>query len=264
MNNYIDLKGKLALITGGCRGIGKEITLTLAKAGATVIVLDLELNGDFKERLKEISEKNEIFKGSVRDLNCLNNIKEKILRDHKGLDILVNNAGIMKVSSFKDISLDEIKELFEVNVYGVMNCVKIFGGIMTKNKSGKIINIASTDAQVGTSGHNSELGVENVVVYSSTKGAIISFTKSLAVEWGKYNINVNAISPILVETPMTKHLFEDLKKLKEYKKGLPLGKNPSMKDIANAVIYLSSNLSNSVTGHILNVDCGYLANSMRE
>ena len=253
----IDLTGRIALVTGGNRGIGKSITYKLAEAGAISIVLDLEINYTHEENIKK-------FIGDVRDLKLLNEIKEVILREYGTLDILVNNAGIVKVGAFEDTSPEEVRELFETNVYGVINSTRIFGDVMINNRYGKIINIASTDAHVGTSGHNSELGVEYVVAYASSKGAIVSFTKALAVEWGKYNINVNAISPILIETPMTQHLFEDVKRLREYKRGLPLEKNPSMRDIANAVLFLSSDLSNSITGHILNVDCGYLAKSMRE
>lgn len=258
------LENKVALVTGGCHGIGREISYELALSGATVLAMDLEPDDSFKDQLKEISQGNDVLYGNVRNSQQLRSIRQKIIKKGGSLDILVNNAGIVKVGPFEEILESEMKDLFRTNVYGVMNCCKIFGELMIKRGFGRIINLASTDASVGTTGHHSELGVDYIVSYAATKGAVLSFTKALAVEWGKYNINVNAVSPILVETPMTKHLFEDAEKQAQYKRGLPLQRNPQMQDISHAVLYLSSDLSKSVTGHILNVDCGYLAKSMRD
>ncbi len=264
MPTTIDLRGKIAIVTGGSRGIGKAISHALAYAGTTILVLDKVVDDTAKAELKRISAQNNILYANTTESASLEQAREQILLAYGTIDILVNNAGIVKVGAFEKTSLTDIRELFETNVFGTMNATQIFGEVMLKNKKGKVINIVSTDAQVSTTGHDSELGVEYVVPYAASKGAILSFTKALAVEWGKNNITVNGISPILVETPMTKHLFEDAARCAAYQQGLPLGKNPAMKDIGNAAVYLASSLADCVTGHILNVDCGYLARSMRE
>jgi len=258
------LENKVALITGGGKGIGDTIARGFIESGAIVTILDIDFSEEKRQELIGRSPQSNYVYGNIKDRELLIKIKQDLQNKYGILDILVNNAGIVGVGEFSDMSEDEIKEIIETNTYGTILSTKIFGDIMVKNKRGKVINIVSTDAHVGTTGHTSELGVEGVVAYAASKGAVLSFTKVLAVEWGKYNINVNGISPILVQTPMTQHLFEDISRLREYKKGLPLERNPVMQDIAYAALYLTSPLADSVTGHILHVDCGYIAKSMRE
>jgi len=254
-----EFRNKVCVVTGGSNGIGKHIALQLAKRNAIIQVIDISINEETLRDLKSFNPKNNIHKCSVTSLNDLQMIKNKILSDFDHVDYLVNNAGIVKVSKFEDQTEEDWKNIFSVNIFGVMNCTQVFGKEMIKNKKGKIVNIASTDAMVGRYAHDTELGVDLVVAYSASKGAVISFTKSLAVEWAKYGINVNAVSPILVQTPMTKHLFEDKEKKDRYSKELPLGVNPAMEDIGKAVVLLLSELSDKITGQILKVDCGYMA-----
>lgn len=258
------LENKVALITGGGKGIGNTIARKFIESGAIVTILDLDFSEEKKQELIGRGHQSNYVYGNINDKDSLLKIRQDLQDRYGTLDILVNNAGIVRVGEFSDMSEYEIKEIIETNTYGTILSTKIFGEIMVKNKKGKIVNLVSTDAHVGTTGHTSELGVEGVVAYAASKGAILSFTKALAVEWGKYNINVNGVSPILVQTPMTQHLFDDISRLLEYKRGLPLERNPVMQDIAYATLYLASPLADSITGHILNVDCGYLARSMRE
>ena len=258
------LENKIVLVTGGGKGIGNTIVRGFIESGAIVTILDIDFSEEKRQELIGRSPQSNYVYGNIKDSESLIKIKQDLQNKYGTLDILVNNAGIVRVGEFSDISEDEIKEIIETNTYGTILSTKIFGDIMVKNKRGKVVNLVSTDAHVGTTGHTSELGVEGVVAYAASKGAVLSFTKVLAVEWGKYNINVNGISPILVQTPMTQHLFEDIGRLREYNKGLPLERNPVMQDIAYATLYLASPLADSITGHIINVDCGYLAKSMRE
>tara|TARA_Y100000034_G_C6907509_1_gene421620 strand:+ start:5157 stop:5936 length:780 start_codon:yes stop_codon:yes gene_type:complete len=252
-------KDKVIIITGGNRGIGKEIALNLTRQGAIVQIIDLEQDKNLLRNLKQHNQKNEIYICSVNSLDGIKKVKEKIMLKLGKIDYLVNNAGIVRVSAFEDQNEKDWKDLFSVNVLGVMIPTKIFGKEMINNKRGKIVNIASTDAIVGKYSHDTELGVNNVVAYSASKGAVVTFTRALSVEWGKYNINVNAVAPVLVETPMTKHLFKDGTNKLNRNKELPLANTPSMNEVSNAVCFLLSKDSDKITGQILKVDCGYLA-----
>lgn len=232
----LDLKDKKVLVTGGESGIGRAIAQAFEREGAHVFVLDKKTGFDASNE---------------QDV-------ERFHRKVGDVDILINNVGIVRVKEFEKQELLEWKELIHNNLLSTMICTKTFGKTMIERKKGKIVNIISTDAFVGKEQGN-ELGVKYVVAYAATKGALLTFTKALAVEWAEYNINVNGIAPALVETEMTKELFQDEDNIKAYEKTLPLHKIPKAEDIANAVIFLASEKADKITGQVLAVDSGYLS-----
>lgn len=232
----LGLKDKKVVVTGGESGIGKAIVEAFEREGAQVFVLDKKSGFDASNE-QDVQK----FHRKIGDIN-----------------ILINNAGIVKVKEFEKQELTEWKELIHNNLLSAMICTKIFGKGMIEKKKGKIINMISTDAFVGKDQSN-ELGVNYVVAYAATKGALLTFTKALAVEWAKYNINVNGIAPALVETDMTKELFKDKDNVEEYEKTLPLHKIPKAEDVANAAVFLASEKADKITGHVIAVDSGYLS-----
>jgi gluconate 5-dehydrogenase len=246
-----EFKDKKIVITGGSNGLGLSIASKFINEGGIVCNID-----------KQSSEQHltNNFECDVNDYDRLYKISKEIINKLEWVDILINNAGIVKVAPFSEQNTKDWEELIQTNIIGVFNVTRIFGEIMIARKSGCIINIASTDGLVGKIGHQSELGVINVVAYAATKGAIITFTKALAVEWGKYNIRVNTICPSLMLTSMTKCLFEDEKKVIEYTDLSPINKIVTVDDVAESVLFLSNTQkASAITGCVLVIDAGYLS-----
>lgn len=249
---------RVTLVTGGNRGIGRAIAERVAKEDHIVIVLDKETNEETERVLKRYNEQNRLIECRIDDFQEVKSIATEISATVGPVTCLVNNAGIVRVTKFLEQSPEEWEEMFAVNTLGVLNCCRVFGKQLV-DQGGRIVNIASTDAVVGRRGHDTELGVDSVAAYSATKGAVTSFTKALAVEWGEYGVRVNAVAPILVETPRTSHLFEDKSAGADYERRLPLGDTPSADAVADAVAYLLSDDARMITGQIIRVDAGYMA-----
>jgi NAD(P)-dependent dehydrogenase (short-subunit alcohol dehydrogenase family) len=252
--DLFDLSGRIAVVTGGYRGIGKAIAFGLADYGANVAVVDIVAEQDGQaaaEQLESVSGVESIY---IRaDVSCRNQVRhmiERILKRFGKIDIFCNNAGIARGGPAIAMADKPVEELLQVNFTGVFNCCREVGRIFVKQRHGKIINLASTDGEAGT---------VNGSVYSATKGGVISLTRALAIEWAPYNIRVNAISPQVVETDMTKGR---LSKSGEYEKNvsqIPLGRLLQPEDLQGAAVFLASAASDMMTGHILHVDGGYLA-----
>tara|TARA_B100001175_G_C19480102_1_gene626603 strand:+ start:520 stop:1260 length:741 start_codon:yes stop_codon:yes gene_type:complete len=242
------LKGKVALVTGGSRGIGSSICLELARAGARVIInysSSLEGANKVLEEIKSIGGEAEIVKFDVSDTEVVEKEIKILLDNHERIDILVNNAGITRDSLFMRMKEDQWDQVFDINAKGVFNCTKNIVRSMVKNKYGKIINITSVVGEMGNAGQ---------VNYSSTKSAIMGFTKSLAKELGSKNINVNAVSPGFIETEITDVLPDNIKE--QYKEKIPLSRFGQPEDIAKAVLFLASDDSSYITGEVLKINGG--------
>ena len=242
------LKGKVALVTGGSRGIGSSICLELARAGARVIInysSSLEGANKVLEDIKSIGGEAEIVKFDVSDTEVVEKEIKILLDNHERIDILVNNAGITRDSLFMRMKEDQWDQVFDINAKGVFNCTKNIVRSMVKNKYGKIINITSVVGEMGNAGQ---------VNYSSTKSAIMGFTKSLAKELGSKNINVNAVSPGFIETEITDVLPDNIKE--QYKEKIPLSRFGQPEDIAKAVLFLASVDSSYITGEVLKINGG--------
>ena len=242
------LKDKIALVTGGSRGIGSSICTELAKAGATVIINYSNSKDSAEEVLKKIesaSGNGEVVKFDVSDSNEVEKSIKEIIDKYEKIDILVNNAGITRDSLFMRMKENQWDEVFETNIKGVFNCTKNVIRIMIKNQYGKIINISSVVGEMGNPGQ---------VNYSSTKSALIGFTKSLAKELGSKNINVNAVSPGFIETEITDVLSDTIKE--KYKEIIPLSRFGQPEDVAKAVLFLASDDSSYITGEVLKINGG--------
>jgi len=247
----MDLKNKVAIVTGSRRGIGKAIALTLAKAGANVVVSDINLDDCNKvvEEIKAINGNALAVKADVSNPEDVSKMINLTTEKFGKVDILINNAGIYMQKSLKEITEKDFDRILDINLKGVFLCSKAAVPEMIKQGKGKIINIASIAGQVGFA---------NSSAYCASKGGIINMTRELALELGQYKINVNAIGPGVIETLMTKDLLEDKATKEALLANIPLNRIGKPEDIANAALFLASDNSDYITGITLFVDGRWL------
>ncbi len=244
----IDLKKKNIIVTGASGGIGNSIIEKLHECGANILA-----SGTRIEKLEELKSKYKNIKILKFDISQDTKIEEFIEKAttelNGGLDCIVNNAGITQDNLAIRMSLDEWKKVIDINLTSTFLLSKFAIKKMLKNKSGKIINITSVV------GHTGNLGQAN---YTASKAGIVAMSKSLAIEYAKKNININCISPGFIKTAMTDKIDEKFKEIIVSK--IPSGRLGDPADIANAVLFLASNLSNYVNGETLHVNGGmYMA-----
>tara|TARA_B100000767_G_scaffold273675_1_gene304532 strand:- start:3739 stop:4479 length:741 start_codon:yes stop_codon:yes gene_type:complete len=243
------LKDKKAVITGCNRGIGFAILEVFSKHGAQTIACIRKDDQDFRKKVKEISQKNNnIIEIVCFDLEKENEIEkgfQQIKTIFPKIDILINNAGINQISLFQMTTLKTIKRVFEVNFFSVVSFTQKILKILSKNTNSKIINISSNAAELCSPGRSG---------YSSSKAALIAFTKVLSKELGNYQISVNAVAPGLVNTDMMKQTPENV--VKDALEKTPLKKAAEPTDVANTVLYLASDLSNHVSGETIYITGG--------
>ena len=245
----INLKSKVALITGGSRGIGAACVKLFAEAGADV-AFTYQLNAKAADEIVLDCSNNSKVKAYKCDLNSAKEIEEtvkNVYSDFLKIDILVNNAGIWKYGQADKMSLQDWEETIRINLTGTFLFTKAVIPSMKKNRFGRIINITSTAGQRGEANHSH---------YASSKGGVISFTKSLATELGPFNITTNSIAPGWVYTDMTSDELSDKKYLSEIEKDIPLKRVATAEDIAGPVLFLASELAKHINGEILNVNGG--------
>jgi 3-oxoacyl-[acyl-carrier protein] reductase len=245
----IDLADRVAIVTGASRGIGRAAAETLLNAGATVVLNardSEEARVAFAELEKFYPDRVSAVYGSVADSATATALIQAAMK-HKRLDILVNNAGILRDKLIGMISDAEISELFDINIIGLIKITQLAARLMTRRKSGSIINIASIVGRRGNSGQ---------MVYSSTKAAVIGATYSAAKELGPMNIRVNAVAPGLIQTSMIEAIPND--KRKSLESQIPMGRVGGAQDVADTILFLASDLSAYVTGQIIGVDGGLI------
>ncbi|MFL0248629.1 3-oxoacyl-[acyl-carrier-protein] reductase [Candidatus Clostridium stratigraminis] len=242
------LTGKVAVVTGAGRGIGKAIALRLAAEGASIVVNYRSSEKEAKDLVTEIREKGgsaECVQGDVSILPDAERVIKFAAEKFGRLDILVNNAGITRDTLLLRMKEEDFDKVLQVNLKGVFNCTKYASAIMLKQKSGRIINISSVVGLIGNAGQAN---------YAAAKAGIIGFTKSIAKEIGARGITVNAIAPGFITTDMTEVLSDKVKeKLIE---SIPLKKLGSPEDIANCTAFLVSDNASYITGQVINVDGG--------
>jgi NAD(P)-dependent dehydrogenase (short-subunit alcohol dehydrogenase family) len=251
----MDLKDKVAIITGARRGMGKSHALVLAKAGAKVVVSDIS-EEDCQEVVKEI-EKNGgealAVKCNVTKKEEVSNLVKKTTERFGRVDILINNAGICQFKPFLELTEEEWDRTLNINLRGYFLCAQAAAKEMIKRKSGVIINIASVAmGQVGK-------GMAQLVHYCASKGGIVAMTEALAVELAPYNIRVNAISPGAIETPMAEATKQDPKILESTLAKIPMSRMGRPEEVSNLVLFLSSDSSSYMTGSTVVIDGGWLA-----
>jgi len=244
----INLKDKKILVTGGSRGIGKEIVNFLLKAGAEVMFTyhsNYDKANETLELFNKAGLKCFMTKSDVSDLESNQQLFKEVQEKLGGLDILINNAGITKDNLLLRMTLDQFDSVVKTNLRGVWMTCKVFLKMLLRSSNGKIINIASVSGIMGNAGQSN---------YSSAKAGVIGLTKSIAREYAAKGLKVNAVAPGFTVTDMTERLNEN--QIQLALKSIPLGKMGSTEDIAGAVLFLASDLSNYITGQTIVVDGG--------
>ncbi|HIZ39858.1 MAG TPA: 3-oxoacyl-[acyl-carrier-protein] reductase [Candidatus Anaerobutyricum stercoris] len=242
------LEGKVAVVTGASGGIGRAIAVAFGKAGASVAV---HYNGNeakaaaVKAEIEEAGGKAEIFRCNVADFDACSEFIKNVVKTFGKIDILVNNAGITRDGLIMGMSEDDFDAVLDTNLKGSFNCIRFASRQMMRKKYGRIINITSVSGVAGNAGQAN---------YSASKAGLIGLTKSVAKELASRNITANAIAPGFVKTEMTDVLPDDVKETAM--KQIPLARFAEPEDIANAAVFLASDMASYITGQVLLVDGG--------
>ncbi len=244
------LEGKVAIITGASRGIGKGIAQVFAQHGADVAFTYSSSEGPALELEKELAGlgvKARAYKSNAASFQEAEDLVNRVLEDFGTIDVLVNNAGITKDNLLMRMSEADFDQVIETNLKSVFNMTKAVQRTLLKQRSGSIVNMSSV---VGVKGNAGQAN------YAASKAGMIGFTKSMALELGSRNIRCNAVAPGFIETEMTAKLDE--KTVQSWRDAIPLKRGGSPEDVANACLFLASDLSAYTTGQVLNVDGGML------
>ena len=249
----IDLKGQVALITGAAKGIGRAISLGFAQMGAQLILVDIDLKGMEKVRLEALmkgSPKVITHVADMRKVKEIQSLKPLIKKTLRRVDILVTNAGTNVPKPTLNVTEADWHYLVDLNLKGVFFTCQTVGSLMIKQRHGKIINLASTMGFVG---------LPERAVYCITKGGIVQFTKSLALEWAPFGIRVNAIAPTFIKTPMSIPWLKNRAFKKFVTSRIPWGRLGQPEDVVGAVLFLVSDSADLITGTTLLIDGGWTA-----
>ena len=244
------LEGKVAIITGGSRGIGRGIAKIFAQQGANVAFTyrsSVTEANQLEEELKTFGVKVKGYQSNAADFNQCEQLVEEVVKDFGTVDILINNAGITKDTLLMRMSEEDFDKVIQVNLKSVFNMTKAAQKIMLKQRKGSIINISSV---VGVQGNAGQAN------YAASKAGILGFTKSVALEMGSRNIRCNAIAPGFIETEMTAALKPEI--VEGWRNAIPLKRGGQPEDVANACVFLASDLSSYITGQVLRVDGGMI------
>lgn len=248
------LEGKVAVVTGGARGLGKAAAMGLAEYGADLVVTATPGHIDGAEKvaaeIQGLGRKAIALPLEVRDKSSIEQMADAALSHFGRIDILVNNAGTNIPKPSLEVTEEEWDTILDTNLKGLFFCCQAIGRNMVERGSGKIINMSSQSGVVG---------IERRAAYCASKGAVILLTKVLALEWAPHNVMVNAVAPTFIETDLTRPMLADPEWGAEVLRRIPLGRVGQPDDVAGAVIYLASPAADLVTGHTLVVDGGWTA-----
>ena len=246
-----DLKGKVAVVTGAGRGLGKWIALALADAGADVLVnaLHSQTAEETCADIREMGRRSAVVAADVSDVEAARKMMATAEGQLGGLDILVNNAGVNVHKPAIDVTAEDFARIVEVNAKGVFFCSQAAAARMMPRGAGKIINVASSVAFLVRA------GIPNAV-YAMTKAGVVMLTKALAEEWSRFNINVNAVAPGYFSTPFVEDRLRDRRMYDTIVSSTPLGRVGSPEDIMGACVFLASAASSYITGQTLCIDGG--------
>ncbi len=247
------LSGKVALVTGASRGLGKAIALALGEAGA-----DLALSGRSRESLEAVVRQSagsgvqaRAFTGDIREVRSVREMVGHVLESYGRIDILINCAGLNVPQAAADVTEEAWDEVLDTNTKGLFFCCQAVGREMVSQRYGRIVNVAS---------QMSVVGYYQRAAYCASKGAVSQLTKVLAIEWATHNVTVNAIAPTFVETEMTQPMFDkDPAFLDDVMRRIPMGRLGRPEEVADAAVFLASDAASLVTGHTLLVDGGWTA-----
>tara|TARA_B110000046_G_scaffold90341_1_gene98331 strand:+ start:902 stop:1648 length:747 start_codon:yes stop_codon:yes gene_type:complete len=244
------LEGKTAIITGASRGIGRGIALVYAQHGCNVAFTyssSVQAAQELEIELNTLGVKAKGYQSNAASYDQAHTLAKEVLKDFEGLDILINNAGITKDNLLMRMGEEDFDQVIEVNLKSVFNMTKAVQRAFLKQRKGSLIHMSSV---VGVKGNAGQAN------YAASKAGIIGFSKSIALELGSRNIRSNVIAPGFIETEMTAKLSEDV--VQGWRNAIPLKRGGSPEDIANACVFLGSDLSNYITGQVMNVDGGML------
>lgn len=250
MTKLFDLAGKVAIVTGGHGGIGKAQALALADAGADVAVCsrDMEKLASAAAEIKAKGRKSLAVGVDVTVEKSVQEMVEKVLKQFGKIDILVNAAGVGIYKPAETFPLDEFEKVIRINSIGTFICCKSVGVEMIKKRDGRIINVSSVRGRYGLPA--------NYAGYCSSKGAVDTLTRTLACEWAKHNILVNAVAPTIVETELTRPNLSNPEYAKMMRSRIPLGRWAMPEDVAGATVFFASPAASFITGQVLYIDGG--------
>ena len=248
------LDGKTALVTGGARGIGRAISERLAEAGAAVIVADIDFDdaGRVATAIEAAGGKAEAFQLNVTDRNAVETAAASLAAGRGALDVLVNNAGIVRNAPAAEMDYEDWKSVLDVDLGGVFHCAQAFGRRMVEAGHGAIVNISSMCAEI-------VVCPQPQVSYNADKAGVNMLTKSLAVEWARHGVRVNAVAPGYIGTELTLRGRSNHEWFDTWMRMTPMARLGEPREVANAVLFLAADASSYVTGSVLIIDGGYTA-----